>query len=157
LQYGGPPAFAIRAVLAALLSPSWGVYSGFELFEHVAVKPGREEYQKREKDSSRPRDWAAAERDGRSLAPLLTRLNRARKAHPALHQLRHLRWHTADNDQILAWSKKEGDDCVLVVVNLDPHAVREATVHVDMAALGFEPWESYEVHDELSGATWTWA
>src|SRR3954470_11938987 len=157
LQYGGPPAFKIRAVLAALLSPSWGVYSGFELLEHVAVKPGSEEYFDSEKYQYRPRDWAAAEREERSLAPLLTRLNRVRRAHPALRQLRNLRWHTADNEQILAWSKKEGDDCVLVVVNLDPHAVREATVHVDMAALGFEPWESYEVHDELSGETWTWA
>jgi starch synthase (maltosyl-transferring) len=157
LQYGGPPAFAIRAVLAALLSPSWGVYSGFELFEHVAVKPGSEEYLESEKYQYRPRDWATAEREGRSLSPLLTRLNRIRRAHPALRQLRNLRWHTADNDQILAWSKKDGDDCVLVVVNLDPHAVREATVQVDMTALGFEPWESYEVHDELSGATWTWA
>jgi starch synthase (maltosyl-transferring) len=156
LQYGGPPAFAIRAVLAALLSPSWGVYSGFELFEHVAVKPGSEEYLESEKYQYRPRDWVTAEREDRSLAPLLTRLNRIRRTHPSLRQLRNLRWHVADNDQILAWSKKDGDDCVLVVVNLDPHAVREATVHVDMAALGFEPWESYEVHDELSGATWTW-
>ncbi|HET6817916.1 MAG TPA: alpha-1,4-glucan--maltose-1-phosphate maltosyltransferase [Mycobacteriales bacterium] len=156
LQYGGPPAFHIRAILAALLSPSWGVYSGFELYEHVAVKPGSEEYQNSEKYSYRPRDWAAAERDGRSLAPLLTELNRIRHAHPALRHLRNLRWHQADNDQILAWSKKDGDDCVLVVVNLDPHAVREATLHIDMAALGFEPWESFEVHDELSGNTWTW-
>jgi starch synthase (maltosyl-transferring) len=144
-------------VLAALLSPSWGVYSGFELTEHVAVRPGSEEYLDSEKYQLRPRDWAAAEREGRSLAPLITRLNRIRNAHPALRQLRNLRWHHADNDQILAWSKKEGDDCVLVVVNLDPHAVREATLHVDMAALGFEPWESYEVHDELSGASWTWS
>jgi starch synthase (maltosyl-transferring) len=156
LQYGGPPAFHIRAVLAALLSPSWGVYSGFELAEHVAVRPGSEEYLDSEKYQLRPRDWAAAEREGRSLAPLLTRLNRIRNAHPALRQLRNLRWHHADNEQILTWSKKEGDDCVLVVVNLDPHAVREATLHVDMAALGFEPWESYEVHDELSGESWTW-
>jgi starch synthase (maltosyl-transferring) len=156
LQYGGPPAFAIRAVLAALLSPSWGVYSGFELFEHVAVRPGSEEYLDSEKYQYRPRDWAAAERDNRTLAPLLTRLNHVRHTHPAMRQLRNLRWHHPDNDQILAWSKKDGDDCVLVVVNLDPHAVRESTVHVDMSALGFEPWESYEVHDELTGATWTW-
>jgi starch synthase (maltosyl-transferring) len=156
LQYGGPPAFHIRAILAALLSPSWGVYSGFELYEHVAVKPGSEEYQNSEKYSYRPRDWAAAERERRSLAPLLTELNRIRNAHPSLRQLRNLRWHHADNDQILAWSKKDGDDCVLVVVNLDPHAVREATLHVDMTALGFEPRESFEVHDELSGNTWTW-
>ncbi|HEU5035088.1 MAG TPA: alpha-1,4-glucan--maltose-1-phosphate maltosyltransferase [Mycobacteriales bacterium] len=160
LQYGGPPAFKIRAVLAALMSPSWGVYSGFELYEHVAVRPGSEEYLDSEKYQVRPRDWAAAEREGRSLAPFLTRLNEIRRAHPALRQLRNLRWHHPDNDQVIAWSKRvgvdAGEDCVLVVVNLDPHAVREATVHVDVAALGLDPGEPFEVHDELSGATWTW-
>jgi starch synthase (maltosyl-transferring) len=160
LQYGGPPAFKIRAVLAALMSPSWGVYSGYELFEHVAVKPGSEEYLDSEKYSYRPRDWAAAEREGRSLAPFLARLNEIRLAHPALRQLRNLRWHDPDNDQIIAFSKRSevegGDDCVLVVVNLDSHAVREATIHVDVAALGMDPGESYEVRDELTGATWTW-
>src|SRR4051812_27035477 len=157
LQYGGPPAFKIRAVLAATMSPSWGVYSGYELFEHVAVRPGSEEYLDSEKYQLRPRDWAAAEKEGRSLAPYLTRLNQVRNAHPALRQLRNLRWHDPDNDQIIAFSKRDGDDCVLVVVNLDPHAVREASVRIDVAALGFEPWESFEVHDEISGATWTWS
>ena len=161
LQYGGPPAFRIRAVLAATMSPSWGVYSGYELYEHVAVRPGSEEYLDSEKYQYRPRDWEAAEREGRSLAPLLTKLNAIRRAHPALRQLRNLRWHDADNDQIIAFSKRDsvdggGDDCVLVVVNLDPHSVREGTVHVDMAALGLDPGESYTVHDELSGETWTW-
>jgi starch synthase (maltosyl-transferring) len=161
LQYGGPPAFKIRAVLAAMLSPSWGVYSGYELYEHVAVRPGSEEYLDSEKYQFRPRDWAAAEKEGRSLAPFLTRLNEIRRAHPALRQLRNLRWHHPDNDQVIAFSKRTaveggGEDCVLVVVNLDPHAVREATVHMDMGALGLDPDESYEVHDELSGATWTW-
>jgi starch synthase (maltosyl-transferring) len=161
LQYGGPPSFKIRAVLAALMSPSWGVYSGYELFEHVAVKPGSEEYLDSEKYQYRPRDWDAAQRSGRSLAPFLTRLNEIRQAHPSLRELRTLRWHNADNEQIIAWSKRSavdggGDDCVLTVVNLDPHAVREATLHLDMAALGFEPWEAIEVHDELTGETWTW-
>jgi len=156
LQYGGPPAFHIRAVLAATMSPSWGVYSGYELYEHVAVKPGSEEYLDSEKYQYRPRDWAAAETEGRTLAPLLTKLNAIRRAHPALKQLRNLRWHHPDNDQIIAFSKKDKDDCVLVVVNLDPHSVRETMVHVDMAALGLDPGESYTVHDELSGDTWTW-
>jgi len=152
LQYGGPPAFAIRAVLAATMSPSWGVYSGYELYEHVAVRPGSEEYLDSEKYQYRPRDWSTPD----TLAPLLTKLNAIRRTHPALQQLRNLRWHQPDNDQIIAFSKRTGDDCVLVVANLDPHGVREATVHVDMAALGFDPDESYTVHDELSGATWTW-
>jgi starch synthase (maltosyl-transferring) len=156
LQYGGPPAFKIRAVLAAMLTPSWGVYSGYELYEHVAVKPGSEEYQDSEKYSYRPRDWAAAEAEGRSLAPFLTRLNEIRNAHPALRQLRNLRWHHPDNDQVIAFSKTDGTDRVLVVVNLDPHAIREAMLHVDVAALGLDPGESYEVYDELTGSTWTW-
>jgi starch synthase (maltosyl-transferring) len=161
LQYGGPAAFKIRAVLAATMSPSWGVYSGYELYEHVAVKPGSEEYLDSEKYQYRPRDWAAAEKEGRSLAPFLTRLNAIRRAHPALRQLRNLRWHYPDNDQIIAFSKRAtgaggADDCVLVVANLDPHALREATVHVDIGALGVEPGESYEVYDELTGDTWTW-
>jgi starch synthase (maltosyl-transferring) len=161
LQYGGPPAFKIRAVLAAMLSPSWGVYSGYELFEHVAVKPGSEEYFDSEKYQYRPRDWAEAEKRGESLAPFLTRLNEIRRSHPALHELRNLRWHHPDNDQILAFSKRvtsgpSTGDCVLVVVNLDPHAVREATVHVDMGALGLDPSDTFEVHDEISGETWTW-
>ncbi|MBV9291676.1 MAG: DUF3416 domain-containing protein, partial [Frankiales bacterium] len=141
LQYGGPPAFKIRAVLAATMSPSWGVYSGFELFEHVAVRPGSEEYRESEKYSYRPRDWAAAEAEGRSLAPYLTRLNEIRRAHPALRQLRNLRWHYPDSEQIIAFSKRDetpggAGETVLVVVNLDPHSVRESTVWIDVNALG---------------------
>jgi starch synthase (maltosyl-transferring) len=90
------------------------------------------------------------------LTPYIARLNEIRNNHPALRQLRNLRWHTPDNEAIIAFSKKQADDCVLVVVNLDSHAVRETTVHLDMAALGFEPGEQLEVRDELTGATWTW-
>jgi starch synthase (maltosyl-transferring) len=161
LQYGGPPAFKIRAVLAATMSPSWGVYSGFELYEHVAVKPGSEEYLDSEKYALRPRDWIAAEQAGQSLAPYLTRLNQVRRAHPALRLLRNLHWHWADNDQILAFSKRDvlpdgTDDCVLVVVNLDPHGVREATLHLDLSALGQQAGDAIEVHDQISGETYTW-
>jgi starch synthase (maltosyl-transferring) len=161
LQYGGPAAFKIRAVLAAMTSPSWGVYSGYELYEHVAVRPGSEEYLDSEKYQYRPRDWAAAARDGRTLAPYLTQLNRLRRQHPALQRLRNITLHEVDNDLIMAWSKRvtlpDGtDDIVLVVLNLDPHAIREATVRLDLPALGFDWSESIEVHDELSGSTWTW-
>src|SRR5262249_46601358 len=84
LQHGGPGMFAIRAALAATLSPSWGVYSGFELFENTAVAPGSEEYLNSEKYQLRPRDYAAALAAGRSLEPWITRLNAIRRAHPAL-------------------------------------------------------------------------
>ena len=161
LQYGGPPAFKIRAVLAAMTSPAWGVYSGYELYEHVAVRPGSEEYLNSEKYAYRPRDYEAAERAGESLAPYVTRLNEIRRAHPALRELRNLRLHAVDDDNIIAFSKRsvasDGScDCVLTVINLDPHAAREATVHVDPVAFGLEPGETYEVHDELSGSSWTW-
>src|SRR3954470_8979764 len=103
LQYGGPPIFKIRAVLAALLSPSYGVYAGYELYEHVAVKPGSEEYADSEKYQYRPRDWSTPEK---SLVPYLTMLNRVRREHPATHWLRNVRFHWSDSDQILAWSKQ---------------------------------------------------
>jgi starch synthase (maltosyl-transferring) len=157
LQYGGPPAFKIRAVLAATLSPSWGVYSGYELFEHVAVRPGSEEYLDTEKFQLRPRDWAAAEAEGRTLVPYLTLLNAVRSRHPALQQLRNLTFHATDSDQIMAYSKRgAGGDTVIVIVNLDSHAVRETTVHLNMAALGLRWDDSFEVQDELSGSAFVW-
>src|SRR5690606_20716577 len=104
LQIGGPPAFEIRAVLAALSNPLWGVYAGYELFEHVA-RPGAEEYLDNEKYEFRPRDFAGAQARGESLAPFITRLNQIRRAHPALQDLQNLTLHTADNEQILVFSK----------------------------------------------------
>jgi starch synthase (maltosyl-transferring) len=164
LQYGGPAAFRIRAVLAATASPSWGVYAGYELFEHVAVKPGSEEYLDSEKYQVRIRDWDAAERDGRSLAPYLTRLNEIRRAHPSLQLLRNLTVHRTDDDFVLCFSKVstgsttgEVEDAVIVVVNVDPHGTRETTVHLDLPALGLD-WDArFLVHDELTDQTWTWS
>jgi starch synthase (maltosyl-transferring) len=156
LQYGGPAAFKIRAVLASMGSPSWGVYAGYELFEHVAVKPGSEEYLDSEKYQIRIRDWDAAAAEGRTLAPYLTRLNVIRRAHPALRLLRNLTVHSSDDDHVLVFSKRHETDVVVVVVNLDPHATRETTVHLDLAALGLAPGESFVVHDEITGAEWGW-
>jgi starch synthase (maltosyl-transferring) len=163
LQYGGPAAFKVRAAIAATSVPSWGVYAGYELFEHVAVRPGSEEYLDSEKYQIRIRDWAAAEAEGRSLAPYLTRLNQARRAHPALQQLRNITIHSSDDENILVFSKMSRSpvpggtpDRVIVVVNLDPHAARETTVHLDLPALGlgWEDW--FDVHDEITGETWHW-
>jgi starch synthase (maltosyl-transferring) len=156
LQYGGPPAFKIRAVLASMGSPSWGVYAGYELYEHVAVRPGSEEYLDSEKYQVRIRDWAAAEKEGHTLAPYITRLNELRRAHPALQLLRNLRVHPTDDDHTLCFSKVAGDDRVIVVVNLDPHATRETMVHLDLAALGLSPDAGFTVRDELTGAEWGW-
>jgi starch synthase (maltosyl-transferring) len=142
------------------MSPSWGVYSGYELFENTPAREGSEEYLNSEKYQYRPRDWAAAEREGRSLAPLLAQLNHIRRAHPALQRLRNLRFHHADGDEVIVYSKRVGSgpdaDCVLVVVNLDPHATRETTVRLDMPAIGLEWWDTFEAYDELGGGTFTW-
>jgi len=161
LQYGGPAAFKVRATLAATASPTWGVYAGFELFEHVAVRPGSEEYLDSEKYQLRPRDWEAAEAEGRSLAPYLTRLNEIRRAHPALQRLRNLVLHHPDDQAFLAFSKTEtlpdgSDDTVIVVINLDPHATRETTVRLDLPELGMDWHDTFAVRDELTGETWRW-
>jgi starch synthase (maltosyl-transferring) len=156
LQYGGPAAFKIRATIAATGSPTWGMYAGFELFEHVAVRPGSEEYLDSEKYQIRIRDWEAAEAEGRSLAPYVARLNEIRRTHPALQLLRNLVVHHSDDESILVYSKSAGEDIVLVVVNVDPHAARETTVHVDMPALGMDWQDTFMVHDELTEQSWRW-
>jgi starch synthase (maltosyl-transferring) len=160
LQHGGMPAFKIRAVLAAMLSPTWGIYSGYELCENVPLRPGSEEYMDSEKYQYRPRDWEAAARDGVGIADYITELNRIRRAHPALHQLRNLRFHYADQPELMCFSKRAtiggrpGTDTVLVVVNLDPHQTREATVWLDLPALGVD--REFTVTDELTGESFWW-
>nr|WP_310795675.1 maltotransferase domain-containing protein [Herbiconiux moechotypicola] len=164
LQFGGVPAYRIRAVLAATGAPTWGVYSGFELIENVA-RPGAEENIDNEKYEYKPRDFAAAEAGGRSIAADLTRLNAIRAAHPALGQLRNLRFHGSDDDAIVVYSKHldaeftpDGvADTVIVVVNLDPHSVRETTVHLDLAELGLEPGSTFTVRDLLGDDEWEWS
>ncbi|MFE2043725.1 alpha-1,4-glucan--maltose-1-phosphate maltosyltransferase [Streptomyces sp. NPDC059477] len=156
LQHGGRPAFETRAVLAATLSPTWGIYSGYELCENTPLREGSEEYLDSEKYQLTPRDWDTAEREGRSLAPLITRLNEIRRSHPALRQLRDLHFHTTDNESVIAYSKCAGDDRILTVVNLDSHQVQEATVFLDLPRLGLAEGTALTVHDELSGETYTW-
>ncbi|MBO3662836.1 maltotransferase domain-containing protein [Microbacterium stercoris] len=154
LQYGGPAMFAIRATLAALATPTWGMYAGYELFEHVSVKPGSEEYLDSEKYQIRIRDWDAANESGRTLAPYIARLNEIRRAHPALGLLRNLVVHAADDENILVFSKTHEDDTVIAVINLDPHGAHATTVHLDLAAAGLP--EQFIVKDELTGAEWSW-
>ncbi|MEU7950265.1 maltotransferase domain-containing protein [Micromonospora chalcea] len=157
LQHGGPPMFKIRAVLAALLSPSWGMYAGFELFEHVA-RPGAEEYLDNEKYELRPRDWDAALAQGRSLAPFITTLNRVRRDNPALHQLRNLRFHHIDNPALLCWSKHDlqTGNTVIVVCSFDSREVQWGNTTLDMPALGLDWHERFTVRDELTGAEYDW-
>ena len=161
LQHGGVPAFKIRAVLAAMLSPTWGIYSGYELCENVPLRPGSEEYMDSEKYQYRPRDWEAAARDGIGIADYITELNRIRRAHPALHRLRNLRFHGVDQPGLICFSKRVDnvpggprDDTVLVVANLDPYQTREATVWLDLPALGVD--REFIVTDELTGESYRW-
>ncbi|WP_255952043.1 alpha-1,4-glucan--maltose-1-phosphate maltosyltransferase [Streptomyces odontomachi] len=160
LQKGGRPAFEVRAVLAATLAPSWGVYSGFELCENEPLRAGSEEYRNSEKYELRPRDWEAAEREGRTIAPLIAALNRIRRRSPALQQLRSLDFHDTDDESVIAYSKAaacdRGTNTVLVVVNLDPHNTHETSVSLDMPRLGLDWDEPLPVRDELTGETYHW-
>jgi starch synthase (maltosyl-transferring) len=154
LQKGGPAMFAIRATLAATLSPTYGIYSGFELYEGTALREGSEEYLDSEKYQYRPRDWAAAAAAGRTLAPYLTDLNHWRREHPALQDLRSLTFHRTDNEMVLAYSKRDGDDVIAVVVTLDPFNDQSATITWDLEALGrTAPFTS---HDLVTGQVWNW-
>jgi len=157
LQHGGPAMFKIRAILASLLSPSWGVYTGYELYEHVA-RPGSEEYLDNEKYELRPRDFAAAVKAGESLAPYLTKLNAIRRANPALHSLRNLRFHEVDNDQLLCWSKRDDatGNTVLVVCSFDSTHAHWGNTTLDMPALGFDWHERFTARDELTGSQFDW-
>jgi starch synthase (maltosyl-transferring) len=155
LHSGNPAMFALRAVLAATLSPSWGMYAGYELYEHRPFKEGGEEYMDSEKYEIKVRDWDGAGKKGITLAPFITQLNSIRKAHPALHRLRNLHFHTTDSDAIIAYSKRDGKDLILVVVNLDPSFAQGTKVHWNMDALGI-PVQDFEVKDLLDGTSMTW-
>ncbi|MGB7962600.1 MAG: alpha-1,4-glucan--maltose-1-phosphate maltosyltransferase [Propionicimonas sp.] len=152
LQSGNPAAFAIRAVLAATLAPTWGVYSGFELCEHEPLKPGGEEYRNSEKFEYRPRDFNAQP----NLNLLIGRLNEIRRAHPALQQLRSLTFQHAPHDKVIAYAKSDGDDTVVVICSLDQDNTVESDVYLDMASLGVPGSDFVNLRDELTGATFTW-
>jgi starch synthase (maltosyl-transferring) len=163
LQYGGPTAWKVRAALAATLVPTYGIYAGYELVEDVA-RPGVEEQIDNEKYQLKDRRWSDYEEGGpkadQSLAPYLTAINEIRRAHPALQWLRNLHLHHVDDENVMAFSKRRDvngrDDIILVVANLDPHATRESTVHLDMAALGLRPGDTFVAHDLITGASWHW-
>jgi starch synthase (maltosyl-transferring) len=133
------------------------------LYESVA-RSGAEEYIDNEKYEYRPRDFALAEAAGESLAPYLTMLNKARREHPALRQLRNLHVHSSEDDAVLVYSKHldreftgtRKPDTVIVVANVDPHSVRETLVHLDLPALGLEIGATFEVNDAVTGQTWNW-
>ena len=156
LQSGNPAIFALRAVLAATLSPSWGMYAGYELYEHLPIAEGKEEYRDSEKYEIKVRDWAGAEKKGLSLAPFITQLNEIRRENVALQRLRNLIFHQTDSPNVIAYSKREGDNLILVVVNLEGFHAQETTVTWDMWALGING-DSFAVTDLLDGKKYTWS
>jgi starch synthase (maltosyl-transferring) len=163
MQYGGPTAWKLRAALAATLVPTYGIYAGYELVEHVA-RPGVEEQIDNEKYEYKDRHWsdyeAGGPKEGQSLAPYLKQINQIRAAHPALHWLRNIPFHHVDDENVMAFSKRRQvggrDDVVIVVANLDPHATRETWVHLDMPALGLAYQDHFVAHELLTGQSWHW-
>lgn len=148
-------AFKMRFTLAATMSPSYGIYSGYELGENEPFGPDSEEYLYSEKYEIKKREWD----DPDSIAPYIAKVNEIRKRHPALHQLRNIRFQHASNDQILAFSKHSEDlsDVVLVVVNLDATAVHDSTIWIDLNQLGLPEDEPFEAHDEITDTTFVWS
>jgi starch synthase (maltosyl-transferring) len=153
LQTGGRPAFMIRAVLAATLSSLYGIYSGFELCENAAL-PGREEYLDSEKYQFKERDWNAPG----NIKDWITRLNQIRRENRAMQFYDNLRFYQADNEAILFYGKMTlaGDDIVLVVVNLDPFRKQNSYVYLPIDQFGVLEGDTYQVHDLLSDARYTW-
>ncbi|MDP3910894.1 MAG: alpha-1,4-glucan--maltose-1-phosphate maltosyltransferase [Gemmatimonadales bacterium] len=167
LQQGGRPAFQIRLLLAATLSPLYGIYSGFELCENVPVRPGSEEPTHSEKYALVWRDWSAP--GPCNLSADIALINRLRRENPALREFRNLEFHGSENEQVLFYRKHAGDNELLIAVNLDPARPQETMVHVPVAALGAgaaddpagpgwglgeDDW--YDVEDLLNGRTYTW-
>ena len=154
LVTGGRPAFKIRLALAALLSPAYGIYSGYELYENTPLREGSEEYLDSEKYAYRPRDWDRPD----SLAPWIARVNRIRREHPALRELRNIWFHHVGNDNLLCFSKVATGrtDAILTVVNLDPHAPQDGLTWLDLWQLGLEHAGPFEAHDLITDTTYIW-
>jgi len=153
LQEAGRPAFMIRVLMAATLSPLYGIYSGYELCENKPL-PGREEYLDSEKYQFKERDWNAPG----NIKHWITRINKIRKENRALQMYTNLRFYRADNDAILCYGKMTParDNIILVVVNLDPFRKQNSFVHVPIEEFGQMESDEYQVHDLLSDARYIW-
>jgi starch synthase (maltosyl-transferring) len=147
LQHGGPAAFVTRLVLAATLSPSYGIYSGFEHFENVPVREGSEEYLDSEKYEIRQRAL-----DG-PLLPLIRRVNEIRHENPALQILSNVHFLETHNEGLMAFSKQVPGNTLVVVANLDPHHAQEGATVIP-AQLGLPP--VFAVQDLLTGEHYDW-
>ncbi|MBF0254160.1 MAG: alpha-1,4-glucan--maltose-1-phosphate maltosyltransferase [Candidatus Omnitrophica bacterium] len=154
LQKGGPPAFRMRLVLAATLSASYGIYSGYELCENTATHEGSEEYLNSEKYEIPSRDWHAPG----NIRDLIAAVNRARHDHPALQQNGNIEFIPTRNDAVLAHVKWDDGmtDIIVTVVNLDPYAVQEDQIQLPIWKFGIEEWQTFEMRDLLGGDKYHW-
>jgi starch synthase (maltosyl-transferring) len=147
LQHGGPPAFVTRLVLAGTLSPSYGILAGYERFENAPVRAGSEEYLNSEKYEIHQRKLEGP------LLPMIRRINEIRHENPALQILSSVFWLDTANDGLIAYAKQVPGNCILVVVNLDPHHPQEGAVTIP-AQLGLPP--VFAVEDLLTGDHYDW-
>ncbi len=155
LQQGGPPAFMSRLVLAATLGANYGMYGpAFELCENRAVAPGSEEYLDSEKYQLRTWGWESPN----SLVKLIAQVNRIRRENLALHSDWSLRFHFADNDQIIVYSKMTDDllNIIVTVVNLDPNRIQSAWVDLPLDVFHLDPRQPYQMHDLLTDTRYVW-
>jgi starch synthase (maltosyl-transferring) len=153
LQQGGRPAFQMRLVLAATLSSVYGIYSGYELCENVAV-PGTEEYLNSEKYEIKVRDWKAPG----NITDCISRVNAIRRENPALHEYRNLRFYESNDDSILFYGKRsfDGTNTILVAVNLDPFETHQAEVRLPLGEMGIGPGERFQVHELITDERHLW-
>ncbi len=153
LQKGGMPAFKIRLVLAATLSSNYGIYSGFELCENQA-KPHSEEYSGSEKYEIKVRNW---DKPG-NIKDFIARINAIRRENPALQQYKDLEFYETLNEHMLCYGKRtvDGSNMIVVVVNVDPFNTHEDLVTLPLWKFGIEEWQTYQMHDFLTGTTYFW-
>jgi starch synthase (maltosyl-transferring) len=147
LQQGGSAAFDTRLILAATLSPSYGIYSGFEHFENVPVRSGSEEYVHSEKYEIKERSL-----DG-PLLPLIQRINEIRRDSPALQELSNITFLDCGNDALIAYAKQSPGETIICAVNLDPYGDQKGSLTIP-ASLGVPP--AFTAHDLLSGERYHW-
>jgi starch synthase (maltosyl-transferring) len=153
LRRGPRAAFALRALLAATLSPTYGIYSGYELCENEPASESNEEYAGSEKYEVKDRDYGAFD----TLAPFLARCNEVRRSHPTVWELRDIRFHDSDDPSVLVYSRGHVEtDLLVVVVNLDPLQAHETTVHLDLGAVGLPGGVAFDLLDELTGEAYEW-
>lgn len=164
MQYGGPTAWKARAALAATLSPTYGIYAGYELLESVP-RPGAEEQIDNEKYEFKNRGWedyaAGGSREGQLwMADYLGKLNQIRRTHNSLDWLRNYTEHETDDDAVFCFSKRRveagHEDTIIVVANTDPHSMRGTNIHLDMEALGFAEGDRFIARDLVTESEWVW-